>query len=110
MTDEPRCFFADWEDTGPCNGQLVRAHLVKQQVLTREGHDEARFDPRSWIPVCGGPQGNAGHHGKLDGGQIRMGIERLPDGFLELMAELSMTWYVVKHYGTPRSARLERIS
>jgi hypothetical protein len=106
----PVCFFATgWPDAGPCDGRLIRAHLVRQQVLTREGHDAARFDPRSWIWCCGGPgYGNAGHHGMLDNGQLRIGIERLPEPFLELMRELSMTWFVVKHYGVPRSARLEQ--
>jgi hypothetical protein len=108
MATEPRCFFADW-DVGPCDGQLVRAHLVKRQALRRAGHAEAITDPRSFVWCCGGPQGNGGHHGKLDSGQLRVGIERLPLGFVELMRELSMTHYIVKFYGRPRSARLERI-
>jgi hypothetical protein len=61
--------------------------------------------------VCGGPQGNAGHHGQMDHSRsLRIGIERLPTEFMDLMGELRLTWWVVKHYGRPRSARLERIA
>lgn len=104
------CFFAGWEGAGPCSGRLVRAHLCKQQVLEREGHGDVVWDPRSWVWVCGGiGYGNAGHHGQMDHARsLRIGIEMLPTGFLELMEELSMTWWIVKHYGEPRSRRLER--
>jgi hypothetical protein len=101
------CFFVDWPDAGPCSGQLIRAHLVKRQVLRREGHQPAINDPRSWIPVCGGPQGNGGHHGMLDNSRtLRLTRDDLPEGFVELMGELDMLWYLDKHYGESRSARL----
>lgn len=107
---KPSCFFEGWHGAGSCSGRLVRAHLCKQQVLEREGHPGAVQDPRSWIPVCGGiGYGNAGHHGQMDHSRsLRIGIEQLPTGFLELMAELGMTWYVVKHFQRSRSERLAR--
>jgi hypothetical protein len=99
MTD-PRCFFEDWEDVGPCEGRIVKAHLVKRQVLLREGHPEAIEDPRSWIPVCGGwGYGNAGHHGQMDHSRtLHLQFSNLPFGFIELMDGIGMSWYVDKHY------------
>jgi hypothetical protein len=32
----PRCWFADLPGAGPCDGALVRCHLVAQQLLKRE--------------------------------------------------------------------------
>jgi hypothetical protein len=120
-----RCFFADW-DVGPCDGQPIRAHLIAQQTLKREfphgavldyptwrpiGRTEDRYDlqhwplkvmlddPRSWVPCCGGPTGIGGHHGQLDGLQLRIPLERLPEGFVAFCEELGLGWYVTRQYG-----------
>jgi hypothetical protein len=103
---ELRCFFEGWPDVGPCDGRLIKAHLIKRQTLTREGYGRLIHDRRTWVPCCGGPQGNAGHHGRLDGGQLRIPREKLPKGFVDLMGELGLSWCVAKHYGESRSARL----
>lgn len=96
----PQCFFRTFPDAGPCSGRLTRAHLVKQQVLKREGHEAAIWDPRSWVWACGGPTGCSGHHGMLDHSRrLRIPMNMLPPGFLALMEELGMGWYVEKHYG-----------
>lgn len=99
----PRCFFIDFPDAGPCDGRLVRAHLVKQQVLTREGHGRRRHDPRSWVWCCGGPTGIGGHHGMLDRSlKVRIPPNMLPSGFLTMMEEIGMTWYVDRYYRSER--------
>lgn len=95
----PRCFFIDF-DAGPCDGRLVRAHLVKRQVLVREGHARRVHDPRSWVWCCGGAHGNAGHHGMLDHARtLRVPLNMLPPGFLAMMEEIGMSWYVERTYG-----------
>lgn len=98
----PACFFADpraWPEAGECSGRLIRAHLVKQQVLRREGHARHARDPRSWVYCCGGATGIGGHHGALDYARsLRIPLDRLPVPFVELMDELGLTWWVHKHY------------
>lgn len=101
---KPQCFFRTFPDAGPCDGSLIRAHLVKQQVLEREGHARRRHDSRSWVWCCGGPTGIGGHHGMLDSSKrLRIPPNMLPPGFVALMKEIGMEWYVDKHYGAARS-------
>lgn len=98
------CFFANWLGAGECDGWLIRAHLVKRQVLEREGHGALIDDPRTWVLCCGGPQGNGGHHGMLDNSRkLRIPREKLPTEFIELMEAIGMGWYLDKHFGEPRS-------
>lgn len=114
------CYF---QGDGDCDGQLIRAHLLPRQVLRREfpygvvceddrwrrlSRYEDRYDlahrsvndliedPRSWVPCCGGPTGIGGHHGRLDGKQMR--VTDLPIGFIEYCAELDLGWYVARYY------------
>ena len=124
---EYACFFADREDAGPCSGSLVRAHLIKRQVLAREfkhgcvyeggswwplerGEDQHDLpfrslddliaDERSWVAMCGGPQGNGGHHGMAppDGWHLPIHFEELPDGFIEFLTEIGLLWYAQRTY------------
>ena len=100
----PRCFFADFPDAGPCDGRLVRAHLCKQQTLKSHGHAAYCKDPRSFVWCCGGPTGCSGHHGAMDHARsLRIPINMLPGGFVAMMDEIGMGWYVEKHYGAVRS-------
>lgn len=126
-----RCFFADTPTAGACDGQLIRGHLIPRQVLRREfphgvvlddgrwrklGRNEDRYDllhhsvadliddPRSWVPMCGGPMGNSGHHGMLDTARtLRIKRERLPEGFLLFCDELGLTWFIERIYSTSES-------
>lgn len=119
-----RCFFAGHN---PCDGQLVRGHLIPRQLLKREfphgvvfDHGEWRRldaledvyhlphrtlrdlidDERSWVPMCGGPMGNGGHHGQLDQSRtLRIPREELPEGFMVFCEELGLGWYVLREYG-----------
>lgn len=78
-------------DAGPCDGALIRAHLIPRQRIVRarktavwtkdttpaqfrmlqRPEQELVWDERVWVPMCGGPMGNAGHHGMLDAGGVR---------------------------------------
>jgi hypothetical protein len=108
------CWLARWGvyERGPmppCDGRLIRAHLVKRQVILREVEAvraaEAISDPRSFVYACGGPMGNGGHHGMTDHSKtIRIPPEHLPNGFLDLMDELGLMWWVLREYGEQRRA------
>lgn len=98
----------------PCQGRLVRVHLIPRQLLERElgrGGAAARraiADERSWVWGCGGPMGNAGHHGMLDAGHRPLRVPRLslPAGLEELADELGLGWWLEREYGplpAPRS-------
>lgn len=69
----------------PCDGRLVRTHLIPRQLIGRVV-DAPRFaevvdDPRSFVIACGGPLGNAGHHGHLDSSRrLRVPRDRIPQG------------------------------
>lgn len=131
MPVDPRCFFADLPDAGPCDGQLVKAHLLPRQRLRREfalgvvledgkwrklKRTEDRYelpyrnlralidDPASWVPCCGGPTGIGGHHGDLDGLRLRLSREQLPEAFIWFCEELGLGWYVDRTYPAERRA------
>ena len=94
-------------DVGPCDGALIRAHLIPRQLLLRELPAEvsaaAISDERSWVPACGGPTGVGGHHGALDySRRLRVPAERLPAGLLELAAEHGLLWWLEREYGQLR--------
>jgi hypothetical protein len=42
----PECWFKGLPDAGPCEGRLVKCHLVKQQVLKREGGSSSAISSR----------------------------------------------------------------
>lgn len=118
-----RCFF---EGQGRCDGVLVRAHLIPRQLLKREfPHgallDDGRWrkatryedrydlpyrssaelaaDPRSWVPCCGGPQGNGGHHGQLDFSRtLRITGQQLPAAVTEFATQLGLMWWIEREY------------
>lgn len=95
----PRCFFQGW--AGPCDGRLIRAHLIRRQVLERELNASRKLidDPRLWVWCCGGPTGAAGHHGALDTARtLRIPRRRLPADFIALCEELGLGWWVDREY------------
>jgi len=99
----PECWFKSLPDAGPCDGRLVKCHLIKRQVLERElgKREGGRLvrDDRTWVWGCGGPMGPGGHHGqfKPDGAKP-IPLSRLPLGFLRLMADLDLWWYVERTF------------
>lgn len=124
----PSCWFADLPGAGPCEGALVKCHLLTRQELKklwrsyhhRAGQPEPRWpfkhrslqalrdDPRCWVYGCGGPCGPGGHHGqfKPDGPRV-IDRHRLPEGLEEFAAELGLTWWLERTYGPRRFTRGE---
>jgi hypothetical protein len=94
------CQLARFSDV-PCEGRLVRCHLIPQQVIRRELRamfktgpakrdlENIVWDPRTWVWACGGfGHGNMGHHGLLDNpGGIEPPWDALPDGVIEFAAK-----------------------
>jgi hypothetical protein len=79
----PACYLAthgvyERGEMPPCDGQLIRAHLVPRQLVKREFRgvqvvmgqtvtpDDIISSPASYVMACGGPMGNGGHHGMFD--------------------------------------------
>jgi hypothetical protein len=95
------CWLARFAST-PCDGGLVRCHLLPRQLLRRELKSRWRAvaaDERSWVFGCGGPMGNGGHHGELDQARtLRVPREALPPGLVELAGELGLTWWIDHEY------------
>jgi hypothetical protein len=85
--------------TTPCDGQLVRCHLIPRQLLAREGHDALIEDRRTWVPGCGGPTGIGGHHGELDTSRkLRIPLWRIPTETLLLLEEIGLGWWLEREY------------
>jgi hypothetical protein len=98
---------------GPCDGRLVRAHLIPAQLLKRETNAAVRaramtqatqdmlvWDPRAWVWMCGGPTGIGGHHGRLDySRRLRIPRHRIPPETEEFAAELGLGWWLDRTYG-----------
>lgn len=92
----------------PCDGELVKAHLIPKQRIRRElrlGRSDAElealvWDERVWVPVCGGPTGIGGHHGMLDYSRtVRIPREVLPVGLEEFALEHGLGWSLERDYG-----------
>jgi hypothetical protein len=84
--------------SGPCDGRLVRAHLIPKQLLKRE--HLSQWDPRVWVPCCGGPTGIGGHHGMLDHSRtLKIPRGALPIAVEEFARETGLTWWLDREYG-----------
>lgn len=111
-THTETCWFASVPDAGPCDGPLVRCHLMPKHVLRQnfpkgfEGRALAvlQADPRSWVWGCGGSMGLGGHHGRLDTSRkLRIPRNLIPAETEELAAELGLTPWLDREYGVPES-------
>lgn len=51
----PACFFKGWPGAGPCDGALIRAHLIPRQLLKREFPYGAWWDEAAqrWVRPTG---------------------------------------------------------
>lgn len=108
----------------PCDGALVRCHLLPRQLLKRtwrEVHHGSRrqkrrelpwrhledllVDPATWVPGCGGPSGAGGHHGMLDVARtLRIPRGALPDATEEAARTLGLVAWLEREYGELVSA------
>lgn len=88
---------------GPCDGHLVKAHLIPKQMLRRE--KLPLWDDAVWVPICGGPTGIGGHHGMLDYSRtLRIPREVLPAALEAFAAEHGVAWWLDREYGTRQEA------
>ena len=101
----PECFF---HHLGGCEGRLVKAHLIPKQRIKRERWSKLLpvsrrqsiiWDPRVWVPMCGGLTGIGGHHGAFDAKQIRIRRDELPEGLEEFAREYGLAWSLERDYG-----------
>jgi hypothetical protein len=100
------CWFASLPDAGPCDGRLVKAHLIPRQLLKREGRADLIDDPRTWVPGCGGITGCSGHHGMLDYSRtLRIPRSLLPAAVEEVAEEAGLGWWIDRTY-PPDEARV----
>jgi hypothetical protein len=101
----PGCWLAQFSEH-PCDGRLIRAHLIPKQRVKRElrGYGPAKlaevlWDTRCWIPACGGMMGNAGHHGAFDQRQLYVPRWALPAGVEEYALEHGLVWSLDRDFG-----------
>jgi hypothetical protein len=101
----PGCWAAyNLPDPGPCSGRLVKAHLIPKQLLKRE-HVPDVWDPRVTVPMCGGPTGVGGHHGRLDSSRtLRIPRDALPWVVEAFAAEHGLLWWLEREYGVTEEA------
>ncbi len=100
---EPACFLAQFRPDVPCDGRVVRVHLIPRQLLKRHGYSDAIADPRTYVYACGGPMGASGHHGMLDSSRtLRVPLEAVPQQTRWLAYELGLDWWIEREYGRGR--------
>jgi len=115
------CFLARFAPGVPCDGQLVRCHLISKQVLRREiwprraelaetwglygcgpfprSLQELCELPATWVPGCGGLCGCDGHHGMLDRSRkLRIPFEDLPSETVRLAEWLDLMPWLEREY------------
>lgn len=98
------CFLAAFSDK-PCEGRLIRAHLIPRQLLKREGLAAFVDDHRGYVYACGGAMGNSGHHGALDCARtLRVPRCALPAAVEEMAEELGLEWWLDREYGPLQEA------
>ena len=97
------CFLARFSDR-PCEGRLVRTHLIDKQRLKRAGADP--WDERSYVLACGGyGYGNEAHHAELDDRRLILPRSALPEAVEALAAEVGLEHWLDRRYGPREVAR-----
>jgi hypothetical protein len=106
------CYLARFSKK-PCNGRIVKAHLIPRRHLRQQFHRLRRLgvdlpwanaqelidDPATWVPACGGVVGNSGHHGELDFSRtLRVPWSAIPDRTKALAALLRLDWWLEREY------------
>jgi hypothetical protein len=104
------CWLAQFSEV-PCDGHLVRAHLISKQrirrelsMMTADDRYEIIWDQRVWVPACGGISGLGGHHGALDGRILSVPRSALPEGLEAFAAEYGLTWSLDRDFGLREAA------
>lgn len=125
MSDDVKreCWLARFAPGVPCEGRLVRAHLLPRRELKavweRAHHgavarlgggpvvalpwkkrEDLVLDPRTWVWACGGIMGQGGHHGMLDHSRtLRVPRSALPAGVEEVARLVGLEWWLEREYG-----------
>lgn len=105
------CYFAvfgfmePWADgtlvkMPPCDGRLVKCHLIKRTVLRSAGcgHNLEWAEP-VWTWGCGGPMGNSGHHGLFDFGRLKLPRSAISSETEAFAERFGLGWYLDEKYG-----------
>jgi len=98
-----RCWLRRFSEE-PCEGRIIRAHLVDRQLLKRERLAHLIDDPRTWVPACGGMTGLGGHHGAADpmlSARRELVVPRwaIPEELELLMSAVGLSWWLAARYG-----------
>jgi hypothetical protein len=102
------CWLARFTDT-PCEGRLVRVHLIEKAVLKRAGLDP--WDERAWVWACGGlGHGNEAHHGDFDSLKLRVPRSALPKCVEELAVEIGAEGRLYRRYGPTVATAMRSIT
>ena len=81
----------------PCEGRLIRAHLIPQWLLHREGLEAG--DPATYVMACGGLTGLTGHHGMFDvSRKLRVPLNALPEETKQFAIEHELAAWVARNY------------
>jgi hypothetical protein len=115
-------------DDRPCDGRLRMVHLIPKQRIKKRfptgavdvgtGWEAQRGamlpvpvskdvtfyylplrDPATWRWVCGGPMGQGGHHGRIDGRQIKVPRSVIPLETEEWAERFGLAWSLDHDYG-----------
>lgn len=91
----PLCWFAaTLTNTGPCDGVIQKAHLIRAQVIRREAGIQHIWDPRVWVPGC------KRHHAMLDWSrQLRIPRELIPESVESAAEDFGVGWWLDREYG-----------
>ena len=91
------CFLAQFAPEQPCNGRLVKVHLIPRHLMLKERLPDSY---RTWVWACGGIMGNAGHHGQLDHSRtLKVPRHMLPAEVEAYAEEHGIGWWLTREYG-----------
>lgn len=107
VSQEEGCWPSKLPGAGPCDGRLVRCHLIDQQLLRKEFPNGFQgrplltllADPDIWVWGCGGISGVGGHHGQIDGHKLQIRRDQLPPNVERAAAMLALDWWLDRRYG-----------
>jgi hypothetical protein len=102
----PVCFFAvfgymvDGSPVPPCDGGLVKCHLIPRQVLKANHLEHHVWNGCVWVWGCGGLTGIAGHHGMLDHSRtLKLPRSAIPAATETFACQHHLIWYLDREYG-----------
>lgn len=108
---DPDCWLAahgryEGPSMPPCEGRLVRVHLIPKQLISREcgcdKNDPLVWDDAVWVWGCGGITGCSGHHGALDvSRRLRIARDEIPARTEAFAAAHHLAWFLERTYGGP---------